>query len=346
MAIQYIDAIVLDILSSMQGERSPSAVYHLLKGKKSSQTIQDTRLFSLSKYFGFCSSLSRDRLNSSFQRLIQESFITEKRGYIPTESGEKELTAYFRLYPWPAHFHGAHYQRTAKIMWDRMSLLIQVLSNHLHGKQVYLPITKDGQIQNWVKKFLKKRDPAEISAHFHHELKTKLMALHDERQATIFVHSLTSAVKIGLTFKQLAERLGVDEWYIYVLFWDVLHYFIQSVQKSESPFFQLLIEGLPLQDGLTKSTKETLFLIKQGKTIDRIAQIRHLKRATIEDHIVEIAIHDPAFSIEPYISEEEQKTITDYARINQTRKIRLIKEGLGSRYSYFKIRLALSKAVV
>lgn len=89
--------------------------------------------------------------------------------------------------------------------------------------------------------------------------------------------------------------MDLDEWYIYALFWDVLHYFIQSAQNGESPLFQTLIQDIPLNDGLTQSTRKTLFLIKEGHTIDRIADIRKLKAATIEDHIVEIAIHDPSF---------------------------------------------------
>ena len=58
------------------------------------------------------------------------------------------------------------------------------------------------------------------------------------------------------------------------MYWDVLHYFIQSAQNGESPLFQTLIQDIPLNDGLTQSTRKTLFLIKEGHTIDRIADIR------------------------------------------------------------------------
>ncbi|WFA03517.1 helix-turn-helix domain-containing protein [Bacillus sp. HSf4] len=348
MSVHFFDAIVLDILSSMKGERSKSAVFHLLKGKRSSQTIQDAGLFAVSKYFGFCPSLSRDRLNESVQKLNRESLIADKTGtdtYTVTESGADELASCFSINPWPPHFHGAYYHAAAKIMWARMSLLIQVLSNRLHGVRIYLPITKDYQIQNWVKRYLKNRNSEETAARLHKELEERLQALNHHEQASVFVHSLTSAQKAGFTVKQLAEKMHRDEWYIYALFWDVLHYFIQSAQNGESPALQSLIQDIPLKDTLTQSTRKTLFLVKEGKSIDRIAEIRKLKKATIEDHIVEIAIHDPAFSIESYVSKEEQKIIADYAQTNQTNKIRHIKEGLGGRFSYFKIRLALSKTV-
>jgi len=349
MPVHFFDAIVLDILSSMKGERSSSAVYHLLKGKRSSQTIQDAGLFAVSKYFGFCSTLSREQVSVSVQQLKQESLIREKAesgAYTVTEKGEAELAGFFALYPWPPHFHGGYYQAAAKIMWARMSLLIQVLSNKLYRERVYLPIIKDYQIQNWVKQYLRNRNAAETAVQFHQELKEKLSVLNHDEQAAIFVHSMTSGAKAGYTFRQLSEKMDLDEWYIYALFWDVLHHFIQSAQNGESPLFQTLIQDIPLKDGLTQSTRKTLYLVKEGHTIDRIADIRKLKSATIEDHIVEIAIHDPSFSIDQYVSKEEQKIIADYAKANQTNKIRQIKEGLGGRYSYFKIRLALSKTVI
>ncbi|MFB8735047.1 helix-turn-helix domain-containing protein [Bacillus sp. SL00103] len=46
---------------------------------------------------------------------------------------------------------------------------------------------------------------------------------------------------------------------------------------------------------------------KKGFDIEQIAHIRSLKKATIEDHIVELSIHEPSFSIEPYVSIEEQR---------------------------------------
>nr|MDH3153993.1 hypothetical protein [Bacillus licheniformis] len=161
MPVHFFDAIVLDILSSMKGERSPSAVYHLLKGKRSSQTIQDAGLFAVSKYFGFCSALSREQVATSVQRLKQESLVREKAesgAYTVTEKGEAELAGFFALYPWPRHFHGGYYQAATKVMWARMSLLIQVLSNKLYRERVYLPIVKDYQIQNWVKQYLRNRN--------------------------------------------------------------------------------------------------------------------------------------------------------------------------------------------
>lgn len=117
MPVHFFDAIVLDILSSMKGERSPSAVYHLLKGKRSSQTIQDAGLFAVSKYFGFCSALSREQVAASVQRLKQESLVREKAesgAYTVTEKGEAELAGFLPFIRGPAIFTAAIIRRQPK----------------------------------------------------------------------------------------------------------------------------------------------------------------------------------------------------------------------------------------
>lgn len=45
----------------MQKERSISAVYYLLQGKQSIQTIQDAQLFGLTEYFGVYKNLTKRR---------------------------------------------------------------------------------------------------------------------------------------------------------------------------------------------------------------------------------------------------------------------------------------------
>ena len=60
---------------------------------------------------------------------------------------------------------------------------------------------------------------------------------------------------------------------------------------------------------LTFSTEKTYALLKQGYSVTDIMSIRKLKKSTIEDHLVELAIHMKEFSIDPYVSFEKQKQI-------------------------------------
>ncbi|AOZ90206.1 recombinase RecQ [Bacillus xiamenensis] len=346
MTIHYLDVVLMDSVHKLNGERSISAVYHLFKGKKSSQTIQDASLFQLSSYFGCFPGFTRDQLNRSVQKLQEKHFI-RKTGdtFIVTDAGKYMLRQHFSKKPMPPYFHGAKYHDKAKMLWVRLSLLVQVLSHHAAQSHQYVPIQRDISVQSWTKSFLKHcRQKKELSEGLHHELDTLLDRLSDQ-EALLFVYSLTSHERIGRTYQQMAEWLKEDVWYVYLLFWNVLHYFIQSAQKGEAPIMQRMIDDLEFKRVLTTSTHKTLELVQKGFSIDQIAHIRSLKKATIEDHIVELSIHEPSFSIEPYVSSEEQQAIHEIAFQLQTNKLKLIKENLEHPFTYFQIRLALTRMV-
>ncbi|KIL17129.1 hypothetical protein C2W58_02807 [Bacillus pumilus] len=346
MTLHYLDVMLMDSVYKLNGERSISAVYHLFKGKKSSQTIQDASLFELSRYFGCYPGFTRDQLNRSALKLEEKHYIRKTDETLSiTEAGERMLHQHFSEKPMPAYFHGAKYHDKAKILWMRLSLLVQVLSHHMAGSHQYVPIQRDVSVQSWTKSFLKQhQQKSKLSEELHHELEKLLMSLSDQ-EALIFVYSLTSNERIGRTYQQMAEWMKEDVWYVYLLFWNVLHYFIQSAQKGEAPILQQLVGDLEFKRVLTTSTHKTLELVQKGFDIEQIAHIRSLKKATIEDHIVELSIHEPSFSIDPYVSIKEQREILAVARELQTNKMKLIKEKLEHPFTYFQIRLALTRMV-
>ncbi|MCY7571674.1 helix-turn-helix domain-containing protein [Bacillus pumilus] len=346
MTLHYLDVMLMDSVYKLNGERSISAVYHLFKGKKSSQTIQDASLFELSRYFGCYPGFTRDQLNRSALKLEEKHYIRKTDETLSiTEAGQRMLHQHFSEKPMPAYFHGAKYHDKAKMLWMRLSLLVQVLSHHMAGSHQYVPIQRDVSVQSWTKFFLKQhQQKSKLSEELHHELEKLLINLSDH-EALIFVYSLTSNERIGRTYQQMAEWMKEDVWYVYLLFWNVLHYFIQSAQKGEAPILQQLVGDLEFKRVLTTSTHKTLELVQKGFDIEQIAHIRSLKKATIEDHIVELSIHEPSFSIDPYVSIKEQREILAVARELQTNKMKLIKEKLEHPFTYFQIRLALTRMV-
>ncbi|WLP58079.1 helix-turn-helix domain-containing protein [Bacillus pumilus] len=346
MTLHYLDVMLMDSVNKLNGERSISAVYHLFKGKKSSQTIQDASLFELSRYFGCYPGFTRDQLNRSALKLEEKHYIRKTDETLSiTEAGKQMLHQHFSEKPMPAYFHGAKYHDKAKMLWMRLSLLVQVLSHHMAGSHQYVPIQRDVSVQSWTKSFLKQhQQKSKLSEELHHEMEHLLINLSDQ-EALIFVYSLTSNERIGRTYQQMAEWMKEDVWYVYMLFWNVLHYFIQSAQKGEAPILQQLVGDLEFKRVLTTSTHKTLELVQKGFDIEQIAHIRSLKKATIEDHIVELSIHEPSFSIDPYVSIKEQREILAVARELQTNKMKLIKEKLEHPFTYFQIRLALTRMV-
>ncbi|MCY7945938.1 hypothetical protein MOC03_06265, partial [Bacillus atrophaeus] len=94
MSLNYFDIMVLDCLEKIDAERSQSAVFHLLKGKRSSQTIQDAGLFQIAKYFGMVPDCSRSDITASLKKLKQLAFVkamNETDTYRVTAEGAQEL---------------------------------------------------------------------------------------------------------------------------------------------------------------------------------------------------------------------------------------------------------------
>lgn len=348
MSVDYLDLLIVDCTRAFQNERSGNAIYHLLKGKKSSQTIQDGKLYALAKYRGLFPAISKHECRHRMQLLQKdELLIQSERGesFQVTQQGLETLEAGFARSPWPRFLHGASYHSAARVFWSRLSLLIQVLSNYLSGSRSYIPISSDHKVREWVKSHLKAQVRLnEYAASLHKELEGCLKQV-GEKEAALFVYSLTSSRRIGWTIRQLSIRFREDYWYIYVLFWNVVHYIIQEEAKGEMPLLSAMLDGGTKHNFLTASSRKTLLMLKQGVTISEIAAARNLKSATIEDHIVEIAIHDPFFSIDPFLSKEDSDLITRCADQLKTNKLKRINESLEGKFSYFQIRLALTQKV-
>ena len=93
---------------------------------------------------------------------------------------------------------------------------------------------------------------------------------------------------------------------------------------------------------MTQSTEKTFQLLNQGYSIADIVNTRQLKKGTIEDHIVELALKISDFSIEPFVTVEKQNQIKKVVNETMTKQLRLIQNNVQDA-TYFEIRLVLAK---
>lgn len=348
MSLNYLDILYLNCLHQFSGERSPSAVYHLLKGKKSSQTIQDSKLFHLSNLFGMYPSLQRSKFDADMKRLISEGYINQAENdfFVLTYSAENVLMNTFNKRPIPSSLNGTIYGSGGFVFWKRLMLITQVLSHDAACSKKYLPVTKDEKILVWVKQFLKRSSVSkkQLSEAIHNELLSQLQAF-TKREAEIFVYRLTSHKRIGSTFEQLAELFNEDAEYIKITFWNIIHRMMKQCGVPHSPYPMLfqMIRDLSKINPLTESTSKTLQLIHLGKSLEEISRIRNLKHSTIEDHVVEIALNDGGFDISMFLKEDHLRIIEGKIKELQTHQLRAVKEALNDNYSYFQIRLAFTR---
>ncbi|MBA9027237.1 helix-turn-helix domain-containing protein [Peribacillus huizhouensis] len=348
----YFDMIVLDCIRIINGERSVYAILHMLKGKKSSQTIQDVHLFGLTKLLGTLPDLTRRQLEITVDHLLQSGLIStlpQNGYYMITSIGQELLKQHLDKYPFPETLNGFRFQNRTQTYWSRLSLLIQTISHIIHKQNRFYPIQRNFQTQTWVKRYLalNRQNRAEIGRHLFDEL-SMLLEKRPEKERDIFVKRLTGIDRIGSTYSQIAKELDDDEWHVRYLFLGTIHFMLQKMDDTSGEYPYLNSVGKDIQGNshiqLTNSTQMTLKYLKAGKSLEEISYIRKLKRSTIEDHIVELAYSDPQFNISRFMTPKIAEEIRVASKTSRTKQLRAIKEIVdNSEISYFQIRLVLAK---
>ena len=339
-----IQQILLKILHTFQQERTVSAAYHLLKGKRSGQTIHDVGLFNLYSYFGLLPKLARHKFDEQIDLMFAKSIIIiEENGfYTMTEQG-KQLASQ----PVPLSFDGWHYRGNEHMFFGRLSLIIQSLSHQLHHKKAFIPIERNEQTQQWVRQFLVRHHYQNglLQQAIYTEMTASLSEIAiEENMKDILMYRLTGYNEPGFTWQQLAFGYNMQEMDVQLHYISALHTWLNELyrEKTKYPILNEIMQNIRVEVLLTASANSTAQLYRAGRTLEEISHIRRLKMSTIEDHIVELAMNEPNFSIEPFVTSEEQKQILDAVEDYDTKRLKTLKELL-PQLSYFQLRLTLAK---
>ncbi|GAB3052671.1 YpbB family protein [Virgibacillus ainsalahensis] len=346
-----IEGIILKCSSNLQGERSGSAIYHLLKGKKSIQTVQDVHIYSLENFYGIYKSVSKTQYNNKLMVLLKNGLIKHNSdsntAYTLTGQGEKWLYEHEEKLPLD-YYKGLKYHEIGNIYFDRLTLLIQTLANSKMGYFSFIPVIDKPDIENWVKLFYKRMRPKEPSLlpALYDEIYLLLDNLNDQ-EAGIFVDRLTGYKKYGMSLNQLADKYQLTMEDVQLLLVAIIHRMLDNIISNQNsfPFMTTLIKDLLSHDYITRSAYTTYQLLLKGYSIDQITRIRQLKANTIHDHIVEIALYYKEFPINSYVSDEHQEEIINAIHETQTRKLKDIKQLVNQDISYFQIRLVIARGI-
>jgi len=348
--IDYLSVTILFCIDRFCGERSLSAVYNVLAGKKSTQITQDIMWYNLEFLYKTFPHLTEENFEIITRTLQEKQLIkVEDKGTTITSLGKKILDQNLKENPMPKYLNGWRFHKVAPIFWSRLSLAVQVLSNWAYGETKFFPVERNIVIQEQIRTWLKRKNPnkdkAELVNQFHAELFHLLKkAEKDQISPDCFVYKLTGFHSPGMTDHQLAQHLGMDEDYFLLSFQQILHYILDTIWKNQRDFPLLwsLIPDLSFSLNLSRSATMTYNLWQEGRSMEEIARIRQIKRNTVQDHIVEIALVDPDFSIDPFVDRKVQRKIMQAVKSLNTKKLRRIKDVVPEA-EYFEIRLVLSK---
>ncbi|MBU9671987.1 helix-turn-helix domain-containing protein [Planococcus sp. CP5-4] len=332
------DEVVLAIMKAVDGQRTVSSPYHLIKGKKSGQTIQDIGYFKLHPYFAVLPKLDKQDYLASIDRLQAQGFL------IPNDNKVQLHGSAFALEIPPAPLNGWKYRGNENRFFSRLSLVVQTMSNFMQGQKRFDPVVTDETVQAWAKAYLKRIDfrSSAVQKAFKNQLENSLaLAKTSEVHKAILMERLSGCGVGGLTWDQLAMEHGLLPIDVKIAAVEALHAWLDVLEGMEYPLLAGMLEGIIQQSALTESAKRTQNLSERGFSLQQIAELRQLKTSTIEDHFVEMAMNDPAFSSAPFMDEQLFQSIHHISKELKTMRLRDIKERLPEA-SYFQIRLALA----
>ncbi|MER1956286.1 MAG: helix-turn-helix domain-containing protein [Solibacillus sp.] len=339
-----IQQILLKVLHIFQQERTVSAAFHLLKGKRSGQTIQDVGLYKLYPFFGLLPKLTRQNFEQHIDLLFAKNYIDiDENGYYKMSEQGQALAKQ----PLDVTFDSWHYRGNEHVFFGRLSLVVQSLSHQINNHQAFIPIERNEQIQHWVRQFL-------IANHFQHrtlqpllydEMSLSLEKLSiEENVKELLMYRLTGYNEPGFTWQQLAFGYQLQEMDVQLMYISGLHAWLIEIeqQKPNYPLLAKMAENIRVEALLTNSALETAQLYKKGRSLEEISHIRRLKMSTIEDHVVEMAMNEPNFSIDDFVPLEAQQQILQAMEDYETKRLKTLKEIL-PHVSYFQLRITLAK---
>lgn len=343
-----MERVLLIALQKINRERTVNAIYHLLTGKRSIQTIQDAHLFELDAFFGIEPRLSFEDFHQNVTNLIRTNKVTKvkKDTFLLTEEGYKSINNPFS---YPFYFKGIEYASYDREWMRRLTLMIQVWTNQNKQIKRYIPIVDQPATIRWVKAFYRtlKKGTDEYIKTLYDEL-IKLLEPLPDSYVQMFIKQLTTPVQIGLTKEQLATLFHMSPVDIQLHKTNYIHYMLGVINRNKKTypllytFGQDLFEKHPSQT-ITNSAQITKRFVEQGLTPEQIANKRRLKTSTIHDHLVEISLQDPSFPLDRFISQKEQEEIKRAVKTLKTFKLKDIKDNVSDTISYFQIRLTLTK---
>lgn len=337
---------MLTVQQKLQRERSISACFYILQGNASIQTIQDTKLYRLHRFFGIYKSLRKKRYVAIIDDLVKEQYLIkqeETNHYLLTDKAKQHLILHNAN---TLYLNGEKYHSYDQLYLLRLTLLIQVWTNSHKSHFTFIPVVENKEVEQWVKTLYRqtKHDINEHLQVLYGELYT-IFTQVEETDAEIFIAQFSGYETIGQTTSQLAHTYQKSKEDIYLITKNIVHFMLKEIEmkREKYPLLSMITTGLKKTEELTASTTRTKRLLDKGLTPAEIAKIRRLKLNTIYDHLVEMAIKQNEFPLTAYVNPSDIEQIRHVIEGLHTYKLKTIKAAVSEEISYFQIRLVLAR---
>lgn len=342
-----LKGIMLSSIHRLKGERSTSATYYIIAGRKSIQTVQDIHMYGLKQFYSIYPKLIKSYFDKVIYELKKEQLIQITDGneetYILSSIGLQWLEDHKLILPL-SYYSGMQNGESSRVFWPRLKLLIQTITNVHKNEFHFIPVVEDKAIEAWVKLYYQriKLDTSSFLQQLYEELLPVLQNLPNY-MAEIFVDRLTSFKNYGKSVHQLASSHHLTTIDLELTLTAAMHRILDII-RSYKQTYSLLNDIIQTTEPrrLSNTAITTYQHLRGGFSIEEIAKRRKLRMNTIYDHVVEIALHDSAFPIDNYVSKCDQEIIIRAYNEVEVYKLKLIKQKVPEHITYFQIRLVLT----
>ncbi|PIC78385.1 hypothetical protein CSV74_02345 [Sporosarcina sp. P19] len=332
------DSILLTIFQRLHGERSAQGVYHILRGKRSGQTLQDVEYYQVKSYYALLPQLTASEFQQALERMQADGLIYINELVYVTAKGQMATGSEM----W--RFNGWNYRGREREFARRLALLVQTLSNLRSSETMFMPIQKELPTQQFVKGFLRNQSSSMISLstslrkELEHVLTNSSLT---DLQRMIVSSRLTGYQLTASTWEQMKDRVNLPVKTLQLYYIEALHIMLDFIQQR--PNLRLLTElaaDCKVDTYLTQSAERTRKLFERGYSVEQIASLRNLKLSTIEDHFIEMAANMDGFPYKDFVTEEQIDAVWRHVEQLQTKRLRLLKQQCPE-LSYFQLRLII-----
>ncbi|MFT8708383.1 MAG: helix-turn-helix domain-containing protein [Sporolactobacillus sp.] len=340
---------ILQMIKWFDGERTMSGIYHVLRGKQSAQSIQDSYLFSVRPFFHALESYSREAFDRQIEALIKAGLVMRQQGapdhLLLTPAGVDDWGKGSHHYSIPSGLGYTDVIHGERLFWLRVQLLVQTLSELRAANAAFFPVTRTGRATESVRAFLhhQSTDYSRLARRIKEELSALLEGI-DDQTGHLLINQLSGNGVSGQTLDQIARLDGLDPIETHLRaksgLRTILHRLINEPQLAPDllPFYERRVTNL------TRSAQRTHELMDKIQGLNQLAALRHLAVSTIQDHIVEMALKINDFDCSLYLTSDQYDRVLQAQSQLHTRQLKPLKKYLGEPLSFFQIRLALARA--
>jgi ATP-dependent DNA helicase RecQ len=90
----------------------------------------------------------------------------------------------------------------------------------------------------------------------------------------------------------------------------------------------------PSRTGMNDRVRETLRMIREGRSVEETARIRGLEPRTVYDHLARAIESGETVDLDPFVGPTERNEIEEAFREHGTLSLKQVREALGEKYEY------------